>query len=221
MESQVKYDELLTKNEHLLLHREMLPFVGQDFDKHKILIISESHFVPKGINKQLDDNWYKNNNEDFLKKTLEKNTFSRDVIALVSSGKGHVIFQNLQNGLKTANNDLKLSHVAWYNFYQKPASFGKSIKPTPLDKDVAISVFETILDTLKPKLVIFVSALSFNELKKFRKWNSEINGHKYKSYNIPMAIVPHPSSIWWNAKSKVHQNRTGKEKFVDIIQSHL
>ncbi len=217
---------MLLQNEHYSIHREMLPFIGSNFDDNRILIVAESHYVPKSIKHQLGDEWYDISSSDFIKKTLQNNTNSRGVIAQISKGKGHGLFHNIGNALKAANQKYSLNDIAWYNFYQKPAEFGKSIKPTELDKKKAISVFETILDVLKPKLVIFVSRLSFNELKGHKKWNKEKNGHIYKNFNIPMCVVPHPTCQWWNKESFEHKDkngnsRTGKQKFIDIIKEHF
>jgi hypothetical protein len=222
MECLKSYDEALLKNEHYSIHQEMLPFVGENFNKHRILIISESHFVPKEINNQLDDKWYEEKSEDYLNKTIENNSNTRKVIANFTGGKGHSMFHNLSNALKEVDPKLSLKDITWYNFYQNLAAFGKSIKnPSPKDKKNALEVFEHNLEVLNPNLVIFVSILSFNELKSYREWSNELNGHKYKSFKIPLAIVPHPTSQWWNKKSEVHGNRTGKQKFIEILKSSL
>lgn len=221
MESLKTYDGVLLKNEHYSKHSEMLPFIGGNFDKSRILIISESHYVPKKIKNQLGDDWYEDKNSDYITKILQNHTNTRGVIAQITKGKGHGLFHNLRNALKTANQEFSLNDIAWYNFYQKPAEFGKSIKPTELDKKNAISVFETVLEVLKPKLVIFVSRLSFNELQGYREWNKEKRGHFYKNFNIPLAVVPHPSCQWWNKASKEQHKRSGKQKFIEILNDHF
>lgn len=220
MESVTKYDEVLLKNEHYANHPEMLPYIGENFDITRLLIIAESHFVPKGIDLQLGNEWYNKQTEEFFKK-IDGNSNTRSVIANVSKGKGHILFYNISSALKLVNSNFSLKDIAWYNFYQNLATTGKSLKPNEKDKKIALEVFETILETLNPKLVIFVSTLSFNELKGKRKWNKLLNGHQYKDYNIPIGIVPHPTSQWWNVVSKTHGNRTGKQKFIDIVNSHI
>jgi methanogenic corrinoid protein MtbC1 len=221
MESLKTYDNSLMNNEHYRKHEEMLPYIGKKYDENKILIISESSFVPKEIRNQLEDDWYEITNKEYIEKTIGNNSNFRKVIAQMSKGKGHRIFHNIANALKDANQNFTLENIAWYNFFQKPASYGKSIKPTKLDKEIAIKVFITVIETLKPNLVIFVSSLSFKELKDKRAWCSELNGHKYDKYEIPIGIVPHPNSKWWNTKCKNHGDRTGKEKFIEIINSHF
>jgi hypothetical protein len=152
MESLKSFDEALLKNEHYRIHQEMLPFVGENYDENRILIISESHFVPKEIKNQLDDNWYKTNDIVYLEKTMGKNSDTRCVIAQTAKGKGHSMFHNLSNALKEVDPKLSLKDIAWYNFYQNLAAFGKSIIPSDLDKTVAIEVFEHNLNVLKPNL---------------------------------------------------------------------
>ena len=58
-------------------------------------------------------------------------------------------------------------------------------------------------------------------LNKDRIWSNEINGHKYKNFDIPLGLVPHPTSVWWNKKSKLHIDRTGKQKYIDIMNDHI
>lgn len=91
---------------------------------------------------------------------------------------------------------------------------------------MAIDVFEGVIQTLEPKLIVFVSKKSFGSLQKGeggkqdRKWNSSLKGHKFKNYEVPILVTPHPNSPWWNRKHG-EQNRTGKQQFEGIIKKHL
>ena len=212
------YDQSLKEHFHFNTHQEMLPYIGSNFDDKRILILSESHFVPSKEQGQPSDDWYE---KTFDITQMKNNTNTRAVIAEVLKNKGHIMFTNLLDGLQKSNSKCNLNDIAWCNFFQKPASKGESIKPTIKDNEISLEVFEKILETIKPSLVIFVSVLSFKTLHKYRTWNKDLNGHKYKEYNIPLAIIPHPTSVWWNKPSKTHQNRTGKQKFIDVINDHI
>lgn len=212
------FDELLKENSHFNNHPEMLPYIGENYANKRILIISESHFVPKNIKYQPDDTWYSGLYDI---KSVSNNSNTRDVMKQVFLGKGHILFSNLSDALKQTNSNIDLRDISWYNFFQKPAAYGVSIKPTDLDIQIALEIFEENLNILKPKLVVFISTLSFKYLNNDRVWSKEINGHKYKKFDIPIGIVPHPTSVWWNKKSKLHNNKTGKQKFIDIINDHI
>jgi hypothetical protein len=204
--------------DHYSRHREMIPFIGANFMKHRILIISESHFMPKKEQEQPSDEWYSSN---FDSSILEGNTNTNNVMLQHFSKKGHVLFRNIENALKTVDSSMDLNDIAWYNFFQKPARFGLSIKPTAMDKEIALETFEEVLKVLKPEIVVFVSSLSFGCLSKHREWNDELKCHQFKNYTSPIGIVPHPTSRWWNTVCKAYNNKTGKEKFINFINNQL
>ena len=203
---------------HYTIHPEMVPFIGENYLNHKILIISESHFMPKKEQRQPSDEWY---SSDFDQAVLEGNTNTNNVMLQHFSKKGHVLFRNLENALQKVDASLDLNDISWYNFFQKPAKFGVSIKPTTKDKEIALDTFDEIIKTLEPKIIVFVSSLSFGSLLKNRKWNHELRCHQFKNYNSRIGVVPHPTSRWLNTVCKSYNNKTGKQKFIDFINNQL
>jgi hypothetical protein len=223
----VKFDnDLLTIN-HYKTHSQMLPYIGENYDKYKVLIISESHYVPSGYKEDINtQNWYQNPTSELIT-SLEGNTNTRDVIGNFFNKKGHKLFINLNDSLKKAVEGLGLEGVAWYNFYQKPAKHKTELN-NPHDEDikVAIEVFEGVINILKPSLIIFVSMNAFGALQKGsggandRKWNPELRAHQFKNFQIPILTVSHPNSPWWNRKHG-EAKQSGKEKFERIIKERL
>jgi hypothetical protein len=136
--------------------------------------------MPKKDQKQPSDEWY---SSDFDKSILEGNSNTNNVMLQHFSKKGHILFRNIENALQKVDSSLTLNDISWYNFFQKPAKFGISIKPTTKDKEVALETFEEIIKILDPKIIVFVSSLSFGSLLKDRKWNHELRCHQFKNYN--------------------------------------
>lgn len=227
MKSLKEFDEELKKDQHFQIHYEMLPFIGSSFKESRILIISESHYVPLNKSIPTDEEWYFPKDIKELLTDIQCNTFTREIIEKIFSGKKpHRIFINLRNALKKSEHSFGIEHIGWYNFFQKPAFNKASINPTKLDYEVAHRVFEHLLFTLEPKLIIFTSVKSFDSIRSFLNWDREKQGYFYKSYNSKIDFVAHPNSAWWYRKSQKYLNketnekRSGQRKFIDLINKH-
>jgi hypothetical protein len=219
--SQVKYDDTLKSSiMHYQIHDLMLPFIGEHYEKHRILLVSESHYMPKNNNKKLGDAWYESSE---LGNEVQKNHHSRGVIQSFN----HPLFKNIQKELKAFDDSLNFSFVTWYNFFQKPASHKDTIRHQLTKKDIEVSheVFEKILNILKPKAVIFLSKLAFDKLQRDSKddfvrfWSSEEKCHVYKKYKIPIFWAHHPNSLYWNRKNKSTPN--GVQRFHNALNRIL
>lgn len=202
--------EIQAKISHYKIHHEMLPFIGEKFEKDRILLISESHYLPEIKMAAFTDVWYKDRS---LVDSVQKNHITR----VVAGNGSHRLFTNINSVLNKEN--LNFSSCAWYNFYQKPARHKDSIKHSlsPLDRKVAQETFEDLINILKPKAVIILSKLAFDDLHKVdgkivRVWDKEMAAHRYKEFNIPLYSIQHPNSAWWNKVSGKNMI-SGKERF--------
>lgn len=219
------YDEKLMEDDHFKIHSEMLPYIGSKYVEQKILVISESHFVPISNNNIPSDNeWYNPKDIDFLLHSIEYNTFTREIIEkFFSEKKSHRLFLNINNALKETKLILGIENIAWYNFFQKPAFNKDSIKPTRIDCEIAERVFEKVIETLNPNLIILTSVKSFNFILPNLKWIDEKQAYNYKNFPFKIDFVAHPNSNWWNRKSlkysikNTNQPRTGRQKFIDFV----
>ena len=86
-----------------------------------------------------------------------------------------------------------------------------------------VKVFKSIIGIINPDKIIFVSNLSFKTFLNSRNKYNENHLFKNNIYS-----VPHAGSAWWNRKSSnygkaigTNTNRTGKQRFVDIITSKI
>lgn len=212
-----EFDKQFEEIAHYQIHKEMLPFVGERFNETKILLVSESHYVPQGCKAEMNDAWYDNRN---LLVHLKGNHHTRNV----AIGGNHPLFTSIVSATKEVNPALDFSCFAWYNFYQKPAQHKDSIKKdlSEKDKQIAREVFEKVITILQPSAVIFLSKLAFDELwfddagNRARRWNNEKHCHNFKEYDLPMYSIQHPNSAWWN-KISGKNNMTGKQRFKSVL----
>ncbi|PWH86289.1 hypothetical protein [Brumimicrobium oceani] len=221
------YDDKLMEINHYKKHPQMMPYVGEDYDTYKILIISESHYVPDNFKGDIS-NWYDNPTLELVN-SMKGNTNTRGVINnfFDKNRKGHRLFHNINSALKNGNKNIDLKSVAWYNFYQKPAKHKKEFKKdNSLDKKIAIEVFEENIKILDPKLIFFVSKNAFGSLQngkgdyKDRKWCEILKGHKFKNHQVPIQVAVHPNCSWWNRKHG-QRKETGKQQFERKIRNHF
>lgn len=227
MKSIESFDKTLRLDPHLNIHNEMLPYVGPNYSQTKILLISESHYVPKNVTVPSDDEWYNPENIDEILESVEWNTYTRDIFEKVFNKGSHPLFHNFKSALIEANSKINMENMAWYNFYQKPASNKVSIKPTPLDQEVANRVFEHILKTIDPELIVFASKKAFDSIYSNLNWDERKGMFKYKNFISEINVVPHANSAWWNRISSTYfdnlnnKERTGRQKFIDLIKNKI
>lgn len=192
------YEEQVLKIDFFSKYKNLVPFIGEKYSNHKILIVGESHFLRQKFQTQLSDYFYEGNLEN-LDLGLIQNISELSTRKECTKEKRHVIHRNLNKALTEL--DLNYSNICYYNFFLKPAIYGKTINQSQKDIDMARFVMKELMEILRPNVIIFVSRKAYQFAQK--------NG---KSHS-----VPHPTTSWWNRKSKVHGNSTGKEKFKGLL----
>ena len=139
-----------------------LPWVGKNFkkQKHKILIIAESHYSNE-INPEKAK-------EDIAKWLDEKN-LTRDVVieCPINNEWRNITFSNLHRAIlgTTEFATFKLwQEIAFYNFVQRPMQYRSDFRerPTFIDFLSGWKTFLTVIDILKPSLCIFVGVAASN-----------------------------------------------------------
>lgn len=213
------YDEAFMNNfKHLKNHPQLLPFVGAEWNSspHKLLLVAESHYVPKEHNNKIGPSEW--NNVEYLKSLNDERIFNmtntRKNVEEVVERRGHImhkgISSSIMNVFKYKSQMDAYRKVSYYNYFQRPAETnGESIKGriTPDDHQLAYDFHKSVVEALKPKWVIFLSELAYYSYKE--------RNSRYVEKNV--SRVPPPTTSYWNKKTKVHDNRTGKEKFEEII----
>jgi hypothetical protein len=236
---QETFESKLKVQQHLNKYPSLIPWVGREYGKayKRLLIIGESHYLPKGVEfHHSDTDWYSAEEAVLkLKISEEANTVKdkeKGITWIRTSGilrkrskqggknrtafkKGHAIYQRIfsaMNDTLFSSSDYRdtIDHVAYYNYFQRPAkTTGGSISPTSLDKKVAEDVFKHVIDVLQPDLIVVVS----------RKAGKSVIP-QIKLSHKPYVVTPHPACSWWNRPSKANGNKTGRELFTDFLSHH-
>lgn len=219
----LEYNHLLKAISHYQVYEKMLPWVGKGYplQKHKVLLVAESHYVGPKFDFHLDpEKWY--SGVDTLQ---SKGYWTRDIIIEgVEKNwrkKSATIYRNLDNALcsckllsPTPPN--AFTEVAFMNYFQRPAEVsGKSIKVCDQDAKVANEVFQAVTKALNPDVVIFCSSLAY-------RYARESGAIAFlRGLNIHYVHTPHPGMPWWNRKAKKYGGKNGKQLLFDFIDKYL
>jgi len=221
------YDEKLNTISHYINYPEMRPWIGVNYkyEKVKILIVGESHYLSKDSKYHLKaEDWY-NGISDSQKDKHINGINTRKVInrgiTIKWKKKSYVIFKNIEDALFSSqlfsNKPASVYYnIAFMNYFQRPAQVpGKSILLEKIDEEIAKKVFLQVVDCIKPTAIIFTSSLAYKSAKR--------NGalESLKSKNISFARSPHPATSWWNRKSKKYGNKTGKDHFISFVNEQV
>ncbi len=218
------YDDEFFKFSHYSSHPQMIPFVGQFWNimPKKLLVLGESHYLPKDSDKNIIENWYSINDSNLS--ALEK-CYTNTAEMINEAGhfqkykyKGHGIWKNielaiLESGFRPSDTSNMFKYISFMNFFQRPAMInGESIIPNEQDLIMANKTLDYVISILKPDFIFFTTSKSWY---RFNKDLFDINFVGHSS---------HPTSKWWNRKCKsytnlyLRDNLTGKESFVDFIK---
>lgn len=234
-----QYDvRIMEKSPHLRAKSfpQLLPFIGKYWEesKLKILFLGESHYIPSNelnSNEKYINSWYDQSSEKFgpnhsnrintryvITRADSHNT-SKAITNKEETIKPLSIYLNIKKELKSIRKDLFASQehifpfLAMYNYFQRPAfEEGKSIINNEKDNKVAFETLQSVVEIIKPKLIIFASRKAFAAFKTSNRNKAIIDSNIVKN-------IPHPGSAWWNRKASIYGDKTGKEHFVNIIQS--
>lgn len=203
------FDEGFSRVPHYLAYPRMRPFVGCRYAgaKARILLVGESHYLPKSQTLHLDaQRWYQGQEGDFRPGQGLGWIHTREILNK-STGEwrkqGHAIYRNLDRALYEAgfqSGDSALEHIAFMNGFQRPARERLSLEVAPEDIEVGRETLAAVIDILRPDGVIFVS----------RKAARHLSGE----LKVPHGSVPHPASAWWNRASR---RGTGKNQFIQQV----
>ena len=116
-------------------HRLMLPYIGSEYEKYKVLIVGESHYLGE------DDDREKV--KDFKKWLTDKNE-----IKLIKK--------------EIINVEKFWDKVSFMNFFIVPSINGsREIEALKDMKEKSLENFENVLDVIKPNYILFLSKKSY------------------------------------------------------------
>ncbi|PSW23424.1 hypothetical protein C9I94_14950 [Photobacterium swingsii] len=219
-----EFDEALDTIGHYQNYPDMKPWVGCEYaaSRVKILIIGESHYLDVGSTYHHNpEEWYAgvtlSDKED--KGWVKTRNIISNGIKSKWKSKSKTIYRNIEKVLFESEADFcssstAFSRIAFLNYFQRPAEqTGKSIKVSQLDADVSKDVVGQVAKAIAPEIIIFTSSLAYRHAKRSGLLKA------FDEQGIKYTRTPHPGMPWWNRVSKVYGNRTGKQHFVDFVNS--
>lgn len=218
------YDRELLKCDFLKRHRECLPFIGEGYDKTRLLLIGESHYVPKeevlrAARRDFYDVSFEDLEEGRYKRWIdtryvfEKRVYDKEGLKGFFSNPAAEIARIVYHTEDVSKNQ-KISAMhqyAFMNYFKRPAyDAGKTIKGlSERDLWYAYRITSHIIEVLQPGLIIFLSKKAYRAFL-----GSDQDGISQK---YPMKCVSHPSSPWWNRKRK--DGGCAKEDFYHYVDT--
>ena len=187
-------------------HRLMLPYIGSEYEKYKVLIVGESHYL-------LQDN-DREKVKDFKKWLTDKNEIKLIKPKYINTRwvvKEHCNNNNKQPFFSMIKKEIInvekfWDKVSFMNFFIVPSINGsREIEALKDMKEKSLENFENVLDVIKPNYILFLSKKSYCI---FEKSNS-----KYLKNTFGFG---HPSSPWWSRKRK--DGKKYKEEFKEKIE---
>lgn len=197
----------------------IVPYIGRYFcspDEPSLLLVGESHYLPEGSTQHnTPDAWYSG----------DATTLNGTEVAWISTAKivedsrkerfrnrAHSIWKNSLTVINDAGPrypdfTLACDHIAFCNFFLRPARQGLSLEVKEADIEWANLRLRHILTQYQPDGLVFVSALASS------KWQESAE------LSIRTATTPHPSSSWWNRTSKKYGGRKGREILADFTET--
>jgi len=194
----------------------MKPFVGQRFRdprKPSILLVGESHYLPKESSIHMDPaSWYAGTADALSAREISWISTAAGVRFACDQRFKNKAFSIWRNSFKVINASgprygdfvRVADDIAFYNFFLRPAYQGLSVKVTALDEPFANEAFTMWCRELTPTIVVFLSALAHRSLR-----NREVN--------TSVAVVPHPASQWWSRASSPYGGKPGREALAECI----
>ena len=187
-------------------HRLMLPYVGSEYEKYKVLIVGESHYLGEDNDREKVKDfkkWLTDKNEIKLIKPEYINT--RWVVKEhCNNNNKQPFFSMIKKEIINVENFW--NKVSFMNFFIVPSINGsREIEALKDMKEKSLENFENVLDVIKPNYILFLSKKSYCI---FEKSNS-----KYLKNTFGFG---HPSSPWWSRKRK--DGKKYKEEFKEKIE---
>ena len=187
-------------------HRLMLPYIGSEYEKYKVLIVGESHYLGEDNDREKVKDfkkWLTDKNEIKLIKPEYINT--RWVVKEHCNNNNKQPFFSMIKK-EIINVEKFWDKVSFMNFFIVPSINGsREIEALKDMKEKSLENFENVLNVIKPNYILFLSKKSYYI---FEKSNS-----KYLKNTFGFG---HPSSRWWSRKRK--DGKKYKEEFKEKIE---
>jgi hypothetical protein len=178
----INYDSQLKKIKNL----KWIPWIGCNYIKSKLLVLSESHFDWKEKN-----SWKMLNDFEF-----ERNHIKEHYIKVIEGNKNYISV--LDNLLKAIYNKKEITSEKKLQF-AKNISYGVIVhkplknnltRPNKLDFINGWKINSKIIQIIKPKIIMFIGVESINYIKKNVEVIEPLRLKKYKEFNKINNVYP-------------------------------
>lgn len=215
-------EDKLSKISHFKNYPSLMPWVGNNYARARLLIIGESHYLEPECTCHLNSNeWYSGKSAKSLTPKNIKWMNTRNIITNgINNGwkeRSKLIYKNIdlalrQTGIFNETHPLRpFDYIAYLNFFQRPAqSDGASIKPDENDINNSRIILNEVIKCLNPTRVVFCTKLGAKkaDLKKFGLENPNIQFH----------VTAHPASAWRHRSTKKDGPTTSRQSFIDFLK---
>lgn len=235
----MNYSQELSNLPFYRLHPSYLPFVGDDYDKYRILQISESHYVDDDLSHfgiGYFESWYDEDCPDVEVEILENN-MTRKVCNRVLSGERYHNFDNPLRSFRSIclgkdaylNADARkdYSYFAFMNFYQFPAFRSKGSFQQSLfeqgQMEGNIDAAQSLLAKSQRFSVNLVDEVIDVIQPKLIMFTSFDAGDAYQAMNGKYSksektlYLSHPNNLNWYR----HYSRLDYKRSIDIFEEKL
>ncbi len=198
------FDVELNNIEHIKLHPEYKPFIGQNFHKVRVLFVGESHYIKEG-NTMDYTGWYEKSTAKLFENCTNEERENigwfntRGVINYFlnkNPSRASGIFREPAKVIMEIMGDSctsfpeAFSYMAFCNYFQRPALLQGQTFHQIIDGEFEITrnIFDEIIKIMKPEMIVFLSR------KAYFAYNRSPEGVIIKNYQ-------HPACSWWTRKN--------------------
>ncbi|OWV19386.1 hypothetical protein B7982_14255 [Fibrobacter sp. UWB2] len=193
-----KFDRQFLQIDFYSKHDYMMPFVGDYYEQKshkKLLLLGESHYLPKKTSVCFDEKeWYDKKID--LKGEDYNYCNTRNTWVGGASPFHHNVRESL-NFIFKCNDPWQ--HVAFFNYFLRPAPKGKEFKVGKKDAELAVKNLIQVVDILIPDRIVFLSKKAAESAE--GNYPSLKLGYKdfwnwAESKKIEYCYTNHPSRSW-------------------------
>ena len=186
---------------------QLMPFIGREYSKARILLLGECHsFSKESTANQDPEAWYNKNHSALNEDEIRRTNTRLDVNDFIKAKSKRVMFGRIDKALKDSNFS-GIQSIAFMNAFQRPAvGNGKSLKIQDIDIEQATIVINQVITIIEPKQLCFFSKKAHKAL------STALNIDQSRIH-----VVAHPSCGWWTHKTSKGTN--GKEAFSKVLSA--
>ena len=200
-------DKALKKISFYQQYPQLMPFIGNEYSKTRVLLLGECHsFSKESTANQDPEAWYNKNHSALNEDEIRRTNTRLDVNDFIKAKSRRVMFGRIDQALKDSNFS-GIQSIAFMNAFQRPAiGNGKSLIVHDFDIKQSANVINQVITIIEPGHLCFFS------IKAHKALSVALNFDQSRIH-----VVAHPSCGWWTHKTSKGTN--GKEEFSKVLSA--